>query len=118
MITATLEMAQDWKKVEQKMIEIVGKIPDTNGILLLIGIRELGTLKDKFTKEEKVNLMHIAVCKILSFSGYYELKGIDKDGWPHWEIIKKLPTSDVLEQEVLIKYHIIEYFKRLENNIE
>lgn len=81
-----------------------------NKLLLLIGIRESGTVKEKFEKEEKVLLMHIAVCRILSSGGYYELKGQDEQGWPHWVKVKDLPYLDVLEQETFLRQHIVEYF--------
>ncbi len=55
--------------------------------------------------------MHIAICRVLSSSGFYELEGVDNDGWPHWKAIKKLPHFDLLEQEQLLKSHIIEYFE-------
>jgi hypothetical protein len=56
--------------------------------------------------------MHIAVCKVLSLSGYYTLEGLDEEGWPHWRLVKNLPHFDLLEQEVLLKNHIIEYFEK------
>jgi hypothetical protein len=89
------------------------KTPDLNAILFLIGVRELGELPDKpFKKEEKVNLMHIAICKLFSLSGYYELEGKDKDGWPHWKLIKPMPNFSIFEQETFIRQHIIEYFEQ------
>ena len=80
-------------------------------MLYLIGIQELGAGTKEFTKEEKQDLIHIAICKLLSQSGYYQLEGLDPEGWPHWKLIKKLPHFDMLEQEKLLKMHIIEYFK-------
>jgi len=56
--------------------------------------------------------MHIAICKVLSYDGYYELEGLDADGWPHWKLIKKLPHFDLLEQEKLLKIQVLEYFER------
>lgn len=82
-----------------------------NGVLFIVGLQELGQGAKPFAKEEKQDLMHIAICKVLSLAGYYELEGIDKDGWPHWKLIKKLPHFDLLEQEKLLKMHIIEYFE-------
>ena len=55
--------------------------------------------------------MHIAICKVLSYSGFYRLEGHDDDGWPHWKLVKQLPHFDLLEQESLLKTHIIEYFE-------
>jgi len=93
--------------------EKVGKRPkDLNGVLFLIGVQELGRGARPFSKEEKQDLMHIAICKVLSLAGYYQLDGIDKDGWPHWTLIKKLPHFDLMEQEKLLKMHVIEYFEK------
>ena len=59
--------------------------------------------------------MHIAICKVLSLSGFYELESLDEAGWPHWKLAKALPRFDLLEQEKLLKMHVIEYF---ENDLE
>ena len=100
-----------WKKIIDYVELHFSKKPDMNAILFLIGMRELGHLpEENFKKSDKVDLLHIAVCKILSYSGHYELKGADKDGWPHWELVKQLPQFDVFEQESYIRTHIIEYF--------
>lgn len=89
------------------------KNPDLNAVLFLIGMRELGKLQDKFTKEEKQHLMHVAVCRLLSEEGYYELEGLDQDGWPHWIATQSLPKLSVDEQELLLKKNIIRYFAGL-----
>ena len=64
-----------------------------------------------FTKEEKEDLIHIAICKVLSLSGYYQLMGTDKEGWPHWENVQAIPSLPLKEQELLLKAHVIHYFK-------
>ncbi len=86
------------------------KKPDLNAVLFLIGMRELGALRE-FTKEEKMDLMHIATCKILSYSGYYQLTALDQDGWPQWELQKPLPAYDLFSQEIFLKKHIVRYFE-------
>ena len=78
----------------------------------MIGVQELGHETKTFSKEEKRDLMHIAVCKVLSFSGFYTLEGLDDQGWPHWKLIKKLPHFDLLEQERFLKMNILEYFQK------
>jgi hypothetical protein len=106
-----LELARKWSRL-LGLIEVnFGKKPkDLNGVLFLIGVQELGQGYRNFSKEEKQDLMHIAICKVLSFTGYYELEGVDKEGWPHWKLIKKLPRFDLLEQEQLLKISVIDYF--------
>ncbi len=107
------EIKHKWLKIIAFIEENFQKKPDLNAILFLIGIRELGVLPDKnFTKEEKVHLMHIANCKVLSYSGYYKQIGINQKGWPVWENAKTLPNLAFLEQENLLRQHIIEYFEQ------
>jgi hypothetical protein len=91
-------------------MERFGKKPDMESILFLIGVQELGDIKEKFTKEQKQDLMHIAVCSLLSASGYYELEGTDADGWPHYRQLKALPVMDVIAQENFMKDHVLLYF--------
>ncbi|MDO9374774.1 MAG: hypothetical protein Q7T76_10160, partial [Ferruginibacter sp.] len=72
-----------WLKLRIKLKEKYGIKPDMNGVLFLIGIQELGTAKQEYSKEQKQDLMHIAICTILAPSGYYVLSGYDEEGWPH-----------------------------------
>lgn len=104
------EFDDKWAKVEYKFIKLTGKKPNLNTILFLIGVQEVGKGKIKYSKEEKQDLMHVAICKLLSQSGFYELEGIDQHGWPHYKLLKPLPHFDLIEQEKLLKMHIIEYF--------
>lgn len=112
MFKRDLELDRTWANLLATMEKMIGKKPkDLNEVLFLIGVQELGRGAGRFNKEEKQDLMHIAICKVLSLAGYYELEGQDKDGWPHWVLVKKLPHFDMLEQEKLLKMHVIEYFE-------
>lgn len=113
MFKRDLELERTWSSLTTSMEALIGKKPkDLNAVLFLIGVQELGKGKRMFSKEEKQDLMHIGICKVLSLSGYYELEGLDQDGWPHWKMVKKLPHFDLLEQEKLLKMHVIEYFEQ------
>lgn len=113
MFKRDLDLERKWNALLVELTAIVGKKPkDLNTVLFLIGVQELGKGSIPFSKEEKQDLMHIGICKVLSLAGYYELEGLDKDGWPHWKLIKKLPHFDLLEQEKLLKIHVMEYFEK------
>ena len=113
MFKRDLEQEKNWQALLQEVERMLGQKPkDLNGVLFLIGVQELGKGYQLFTKEQKQDLMHIAICKVLSFSGYYELEGLDADGWPHWKMVKKMPRFDLLEQEKLLKMHVLEYFEK------
>lgn len=103
-----------WEYLLEQLEEWVGKKPtDLNGVLFLVGVQELGQGAKRFTKEQKQDLMHIGICRVLSLSSYYSLEYTDKDGWPHYKLDRALPPGDVLKQEALLKMHVIEYFKNL-----
>ena len=101
-----------WNKVVYHFIQLTGKKPNMDIILFMIGVQELGKGQMVFTKEQKQDLMHIAVCKVLSYSGYYELEAQDQDGWPHWKLVNQIPFVNVIEQEKIMKTHVIEYFEK------
>lgn len=104
------DVEEKWAVLQSNITKNFGKKVDVNAALFLIGIQELGDGFSDFTKEQKQDLIHIANCKVLSFSGFYELQGLDEDGWPHWKITTDLPIMSLKEQEVFIKKHIIIYF--------
>ena len=92
--------------------ERFGKIPDMEGILFLIGVNELGRMpRKKFSKEQKQDLMHIAVCTLLSQRGYYEYIGKDDEGWPHFKELTTVPITGMNEQERMLKECVIRYFE-------
>lgn len=113
MFQKDLDLERQWQRLLGEIEKLIGKKPkDLNGVLFIIGVQELGKGYRPFSKEEKQDLMHIGICRVLSPSGYYELTGSDKDGWPHWKMVKKLPHFDLLEQEKLLKMHVLEYFEK------
>lgn len=100
---------QQWKATVSKYEAIFGPDLDVDGILFLIGVQELGKGKRRFNKDQKLDVMHVAVCTLLEPMGYYTYLGTDKDGWPHWERVTKLPWLNPQEQERFIKEAIMEY---------
>jgi hypothetical protein len=101
-----------WWDLEARLADRFGKKPDMEAILFLIGIQEFGEIRPKFNKEQKQDLMHIAVCTLFSQSGYYEMEKVDEDGWPHFRQLKALPVMDGMEQEDFLKDHVLLYFER------
>lgn len=106
------DLQHRWWKLEEQLMQRFGKKPDMEAILFLIGMQELGTIKNKFTKEQKQDLMHIAVCTLLSESGYYKPEGRDEEGWPHFTQLKAIPEFGIIEQENFLKDHILLYFDK------
>jgi hypothetical protein len=103
-----------WWKLEAKLTERFGKKPDVEAILFLIGVQEFGEIRKKFSKEQKQDLIHIAICNLLVPSGYYEMEKVDEEGWPHFKQLKALPVMNMIEQENFLKDHILLYFEKSE----
>src|SRR5579862_5069672 len=101
-----------WWNLEAKLVERFGKKPDVEAILFLIGVQEFGEIRKKFSKEQKQDLMHIAICHLLAPSGYYEMEKVDEEGWPHFKQLKQLPVMNMIEQENFLKDHILLYFEK------
>ena len=108
--------------LKEKWVELVSKLTNQfadgdelnmDGIIYLIGVQELGQGSITFKKDEKVNLMHIAICKLLEPYGYYEFDFFDDDGWPHYKTLTELPNLKPGEQTVLMKEAIVNYFEAL-----
>lgn len=106
------DLQQRWWNLEAKLVERFGKKPDMETILFLIGMQETGFLQEKISKEQKQDLMHVAVCTLLAPSGYYLLEGTDADGWPHFRQLKELPALNLIEQENFLRDHVLLYFEQ------
>lgn len=101
-----------WKELQERISkDFDTDIPDLKVMLFLIGVQELGKGPGKFSKRQKEELMHIANCRLFSELGFYELEGLDQDGWPHWKLVKPIPAYTLLEQEMVIKSLIVTYFE-------
>ena len=103
-------IVQNWAAVVRRLEKRFGEDLDLQAILFLVGLQELGQSYQKLSKNQKVDVMHIGVCALLSQWGYYIFDGLDADGWPHWKETEKLPSLSAKEQDSLIREAIIEYF--------
>ena len=83
---------------------------ELDAIIYLVGVQELGQIHKTYKKDEKLNLMHIAICRLLEPYGYYEFSFFDEDGWPHYNIKEELPPLKAGEQSVLMKEALVSYF--------
>lgn len=106
------EINAKWKILQERIAkEFDTDFPDLKVMLFLIGVQELGKGAKKYSKRQKEELMHIATCRLLSEMGFYELEGLDQDGWPHWNLVKAIPPYTMLEQEMLMKSLVVSYFE-------
>jgi hypothetical protein len=97
------EVNKKWAELQTRISrDFDTDTPDIKVMLFLIGVQELGKGPRKFSKRQKEELMHIANCRLFSEMGFYELEGLDQDGWPHWKRIQPIPPYTLLEQEMIL----------------
>lgn len=103
------DLDKDWEALIRRLEKQFDDEMTLKGVLYLIGIQELNFGIKRFSREEKLNVLHVATCKLLSGFGYYKFVSVDKDGWPHYKEVKAIKTLNEKEQEYLIKKAIINY---------
>jgi len=103
-----------WEEVRDKLSKKFGggEQLDVDSITYLIGIQELGKGLNNFKKDEKIDIMHVAICTLLEPFGFYEFEYFDEQGWPHFKFLDELPHLKAGEQSVLIKEAIVMYFEK------
>jgi hypothetical protein len=109
------EVEAGWLNVKSNLEETFGGEIDIQAALFLIGVQELGKGHKKYSKDQKLELMHIAICTLLEPYGYYKFMGNDEEGFPHWELNEKLPNLSSGQQLALMKEAVVKYF--LENGL-
>ncbi len=105
-----LEVEKEFRAIVQKLEETHGEGLDLQAIIFMVGLQELGFGFRKYSKDEKLHVMHVAVCTILEPFGYYEYLERDQDGWLHFENKKPLPPLNNQEQQVFLKRALVDYF--------
>lgn len=107
-----LQLKERWELLTTKLSKQFadGDTLELDGIIYLVGVQELGQYHRKYKKDDKLDLMHIAICRLLEPYGYYEFEFFDEDGWPHYKVKEQLPTLKAGEQSILMKEAIVAYF--------
>lgn len=106
---------KQWKDLLKSLNNQFDGDLDLQAVLFLIGVQELGKGRVKYSKDQKLELMHIAICTLLEPFGYYNFAGHDQDGFPHWELNEQLPPLSPGQQMALMKESILDYFVALDN---
>ena len=106
---------KQWKELLKSLNSQFDGELDLQAVLFLIGVQELGKGKVKYSKDQKLELMHIAICTLLEPFGYYNFAGLEQDGFPHWELNEQLPPLSPGQQMALMKESILDYFVAMDN---
>lgn len=106
------EFDKKWRDLLVEVSKEMDEPLDMQSLIFMIGVQELNQGYVKLSKNQKLDVMHIAICVLLEPYGYYSYTGHDDDGWPHFKLEKELPVLQPMEQEKFMKKVIIEYFQK------
>ena len=104
-----IDLDKKWSGLLEKLETQFDQEMTLKGILYLIGVQELNLGIKQYEREEKANVLHVAICKILTPFGFYKFDRIDEDGWPHYIELKAVKNLSESQQELLMKEAIITY---------
>jgi hypothetical protein len=107
----TEDLNKRWKDLIINLSKRFESQMDMQAIIFLVGLQETGKFKKKLNKDQKLDVMHVAICRLLSSYGYYEFMGRDEDGWPHWRLKEQMPALSPFEQDRLMRQAILDYFE-------
>ena len=102
------EFEKKWRDLLVEVSKEMDEPLDMQSLIFMIGVQELNKGYIKLSKNQKLDVMHIAICVLLEPYGYYTFTGHDDDGWPHYKLEKELPILQPMEQEKFMKNVIIQ----------
>jgi len=105
-----------WRELKSWFEKQFGMESNVDAMLFLVGVQQLGKGFEEFEKSQKLDLIHVGVCTILE-GDYYRLLKRDKEDWPHFELIKKLPVMNAKQQDDFIKKYLLAYFKEYQSEV-
>ncbi|MEZ4907871.1 MAG: hypothetical protein R2771_09610 [Saprospiraceae bacterium] len=107
------EIDFNWLKIQHFIKDNfkTNSLPKLDTVLFIVGLQELGQLKENFTHEEKLGIATLGTMTVLSLNGYFKTIGMDEDGWPEWEEIKPYEPLDDTSRTNELKELIIKYFE-------
>ena len=103
------DLDKKWSRLLEKLENQFNQEMTLKGILYLIGVQELNLGVKQYEREDKINVLHVAICKILTPFGYYRFDKVDEDGWPHYVELKAVKNLSENQQELLMKEAVIKY---------
>ncbi|MCW3805092.1 hypothetical protein [Plebeiibacterium marinum] len=109
-----MSSSENWEELLLRVSKKFKVLADFDFVLFLIGIQERGLGYKKYSKEEKMDLINLARCKMFEKAGFYTEAGKDEEGWPRFEVVKTLEDMLPSEREKVLKQEMINY---LDENI-
>ncbi|PWE00946.1 hypothetical protein [Marinilabilia rubra] len=103
--------AENWDLMVLEISKRFKVTADFDFMLFLIGIQELGQGMKPYERQEKMDLINLGKCTLLSEQGYLEAGGRDEEGWPQFKEVKSLKSLTPSFMNHLLKRAAYDYLK-------
>ncbi|MBN2165530.1 MAG: hypothetical protein JW717_04580 [Marinilabiliaceae bacterium] len=107
---------EEWDEFLLKASKHFNVMANQEFLLFLAGIQALGKGYKSYSKQEKMDLIALGQCKLLSQKGFMIAVGNDYEGWPTFEAKTSLDVMSYLEKERLMREALMEYYEQVINN--
>lgn len=109
-----IDINKEWETLTDKISIQFNTVVNFEFVLFLIGIQYRGCGFKDFSRNEKLDLINLARCLMLSNAGF--LKQVEEAAgeWPKFEQNGSMEVLPQGEQNKVIKSEIIKYFNNLQ----
>jgi len=104
-----IDLEKKWDELLEELEALFDQEMTLKGVLYLIGVQELSLGIKQYERDEKANVLHVGICKILTPFGFYKFDRLDEDGWPHYIELKAIKNLSESQQELLMKEAVLKY---------
>ena len=111
-----MEFNEEWEEFLLKASKHFKVMANYEFLLFVTGIQELGQGYKTYSKQEKMDLIALAQCKLLSMKGFMKEDGQDDEGWPKYIKLKNIEDLSPSQKENLVRKALIEYFEPIISN--
>lgn len=106
----TVDLNQRWQEFLEQASYHFKVTANQEFLLFMIGMQELGQGFKSYSKQEKMDIINLARCRLLTMSDFLRQTGVDADGWPTFEVLKDENELLPSERDKLLKESMMTYF--------
>lgn len=102
----------NWIEIQAKVSDHFKVEADFNFMLFMIGIQDIGSGLTSYTRDEKMDIINLGKCRLLTNCGYLRQISTTKGDWPAFEEVIPLGEINPLKMENILKAEMVSYFTR------
>jgi hypothetical protein len=107
-----MDFNEQWETFLLKASKAFNVMANYEFLLFIIGIQELGQGYKAYSKQEKMDLINLALSKLMTLNGMMVETGRDNEGWPTFEVVGDKKELLPSELDKVLKISMMAYFEK------